>query len=413
MAAQASGSDSNTSPDEFLAFITRDARTLLSSIIGYSEMLVEELEEDASAEMIDDLKRIGEAGERVMDLVAALEWKVEEERRARLLADTLRALTGALTSTLETEQVFERLIDSVSRILPYDRAQTWLVVGDGVEVARVRGYSKPDLLVGRELDVRGKALFDGIFRGGVPMIVPDPSTDRRVDRWAVSPETRSWMVIPLVSRGETLAVLTLENDTPGRYGRSDAEVAETFCGHAGIAIDNARLFGEVKRLATVDALTGTYNRRHFFQEAGREFKRAQRTGRPLAVALLDIDHFKNVNDTLGHTVGDEVLRELARRCASVTRDADVLGRYGGEEFVILLPETDAESARTAVAERLRRQVADRPVMTSRGPVQVTISVGVASVDGTVPDVETLIDRADAAMYESKRGGRNRVSAAAG
>jgi len=138
------------------------------------------------------------------------------------------------------------------------------------------------------------------------------------------------------------------------------------------------------------------------------FESARRFGQPLTAVMLDVDHFKSINDEYGHHVGDQVLRTLAERCRSTLRTIDVLGRYGGEEFAILLPGTTRRNAATILAERIRHRVAEELVHTDAGPVGVTVSVGVAAMEPTTRNPEELFKRADAALYEAKQAGRNRV-----
>ena len=172
------------------------------------------------------------------------------------------------------------------------------------------------------------------------------------------------------------------------------------------AYENARLFSQVRRLATIDGLTGLYNRNHFFAEASKQSRITQRYRRPFAAIMMDIDHFKRINDTYGHPVGDEVIRVVAARLRATARDSDVLGRYGGEEFALVAPETGASA--TMLAERLRAVIGAEPVQTVAGPLAVTISVGMAHVDGGEHDFNQLLARADAALYGAKQSGRNRV-----
>ena len=167
---------------------------------------------------------------------------------------------------------------------------------------------------------------------------------------------------------------------------------------------------EVQKLAVTDSLTGLLNRRHFFELAEHELRRAKRYSRPLSAIMLDVDHFKQINDTYGHTVGDEVLREVAQVCMKETRNVDVLGRYGGEEFVIVLPECEAHAARE-VAERLRQSIAELSMSTPEGPVQVTASLGVSSLSSPSTTLDALISAADTALYSAKRGGRDNVVSA--
>jgi diguanylate cyclase (GGDEF)-like protein len=165
---------------------------------------------------------------------------------------------------------------------------------------------------------------------------------------------------------------------------------------------------KLKLLAVTDPLTGIFNRRHFFTLAEREWQRSRRAGGPLSIILFDVDHFKAVNDTYGHRVGDQVLQTLTQRCKTILRAYDVIGRYGGEEFVILLPETSISRA-SQVGERLRSAVAEPPFETSAGPARVTISVGVACLEPPAElSLDKLIDQADLAIYEAKRRGRDQV-----
>jgi diguanylate cyclase (GGDEF)-like protein/PAS domain S-box-containing protein len=165
----------------------------------------------------------------------------------------------------------------------------------------------------------------------------------------------------------------------------------------------------LRDLAIHDALTGLYTRRHIEEIVRRELERALRYARPLTIAILDVDHFKRVNDTHGHPVGDEVLRAISERCRRTLRTNDVLGRYGGEEFLVVFPETNLEDARV-VAERLRGAIAERPIRVGERALEMTISSGLCALEPG-QDFEALFKRADAALYAAKHGGRNQVRAA--
>jgi diguanylate cyclase (GGDEF)-like protein len=171
---------------------------------------------------------------------------------------------------------------------------------------------------------------------------------------------------------------------------------------------------ELERLAKVDPLTGVLNRRALFERLGAEFRRSLRYGRSLTVMMIDIDHFKSLNDRYGHAIGDDVLAACARTMASNLRESDVIGRYGGEEFAVILPETSLADG-AFVAEKLRIAV-ERLVIDSpdggASPIRTTISVGVAGIpDPATPDEQALLNRADQAMYAAKRSGRNRITVA--
>jgi len=220
-------------------------------------------------------------------------------------------------------------------------------------------------------------------------------------------DVQSAIVAPLVMHGQVLGALSLESTKLSAFFEGDLRLLVSFAATATAAIQNARLHAEVQKLAITDALTGLYNRRGLFELGQREVERARRYKRPLVAMMMDIDHFKFINDYYGHTVGDQVLQAVAKRCSDNLRRIDILGRLGGDEFTILLPETDMFTA-SQVAERVRNTVADRPVVTEENPISVSVSLGVARATSATPDLEVLISRADAAMYIAKREGRNRV-----
>jgi diguanylate cyclase (GGDEF)-like protein len=167
---------------------------------------------------------------------------------------------------------------------------------------------------------------------------------------------------------------------------------------------------QLLELAITDSLTGLHNRRHFMESAQQELDRARRYQTPLSLALLDADHFKAVNDRYGHPVGDQALQMLAATGRRLLRDIDLFARIGGEEFAILLPQTD-HAAAWIVADRLRQAIMDQPIATEQGPLHLTVSLGLASLDPATVDLDDLIRRADLALYQAKQNGRNRVESA--
>ena len=169
--------------------------------------------------------------------------------------------------------------------------------------------------------------------------------------------------------------------------------------------ERKRLMAELERLSETDALTNTLNRRGFLKQAEREFERMRRTGQPLTIVMVDIDHFKAVNDSYGHAAGDLVLAMVADCCRKQSRNIDILSRFGGEEFIILLTDASLEAANKIVT-RLHQAIAGSSVSTIKGEVAVTASFGLATVDPNAVDLETAIRLADEALYEAKNSGRN-------
>lgn len=169
----------------------------------------------------------------------------------------------------------------------------------------------------------------------------------------------------------------------------------------------ASAIARLQELATTDELTRVNNRRHFLEILRTELNRARRQNWPLSVAMVDVDHFKSVNDNWGHGIGDDALRHLAALFTGSVRDHDSVGRLGGEEFALCLPVTPGDRA-TMVAERLCQRVRKSPLMTKKGELALTVSVGVAEWSGPAEDPAALLVRADEALYEAKHGGRDRV-----
>jgi diguanylate cyclase (GGDEF)-like protein len=221
---------------------------------------------------------------------------------------------------------------------------------------------------------------------------------------AALPGARNVVVVPLVAVGEAQGALVVERGgrAGARIARRTVDMLGQFGTHAALALRTAGLLAEVRRLASVDALTGLANRRVFEEALEREVARALRSGDALSLVVLDLDHFKDVNDTHGHHSGDEVLRAVASGLRAASRAEDLPARYGGEEFVVLLPRCGPQEA-VAVAERMREAVAREP-----GPVPVTVSAGVASYPVHAIAGPALVQAADEALYEAKRGGRDRT-----
>jgi diguanylate cyclase (GGDEF)-like protein len=225
-----------------------------------------------------------------------------------------------------------------------------------------------------------------------------------LQKLGVGPQTEP-LRLPLAFEDNLLGILWIWGKG---LTRADLPIMSIFAKQIGGSLERARLFQEVQSLALTDHLTGLQNRRSLFELGRVEFSRAHRANRPFCCMMLDVDHFKHINDNYGHPIGDQVLQEFAVRCRDSVREADLLGRYGGEELIVLMPETDMETA-LHVAERLRLSIEKEPIKVPNREIAVTVSVGVATKDDNTTDLETLIARADQAMYIAKHKGRNCVA----
>ncbi len=341
--------------------------------------------------------------------------KIEQaEKEQRDLAEALRDTATALTSTLKYEEVLDRILDNLGRVVSNDTANFMLLHEDGrLTIVRSRGYTERGLsdLIGRLSSLDQLPLLKRVAKTGQPMAFPDVDAE---PEWRSQPMTewiKSYAAAPIRARGQIIGFLNLDSAVPGTFRQDMTDRLQAFADQASIAIKNARLYEDIQGLAVTDSLTGLFNRRGLFQLGEREVLRSLRFQHPLAAVMLDIDHFKFVNDTYGHATGDRVLGVLAACLRSQVRNVDLLARYGGEEFIILLPEAEINHALTT-AERIRKVVEELEV--TAGPdsaaLKITISLGVTMLTPETPDLTALLERADQAMYKAKRKGRNRVEA---
>jgi diguanylate cyclase (GGDEF)-like protein len=217
----------------------------------------------------------------------------------------------------------------------------------------------------------------------------------------------SLLVLPLVSADEAVGTLTLASRERLRFRKDVREMLGVIANQVATSLQNAMMYKKMETMATTDGLTGLTNHRTFQERFAQLLERSARHNHRAAMLLLDIDHFKKVNDTYGHPIGDEVLRQVAQVLAKAVRVIDIPARYGGEEFAIVLESTDLDGA-LALAERIREDVGRLEVPTDKGVLVVTTSIGVAAFPDDATEQPALIERADMALYHAKQGGRNRV-----
>jgi diguanylate cyclase (GGDEF)-like protein len=220
-------------------------------------------------------------------------------------------------------------------------------------------------------------------------------------------DARSLLVLPLVAADEAIGTLMLAARAEKRFGKDVREMLGVIATQVAVSLQNGLLYKRMETMATTDGLTGLTNHRTFQDRFRDLLERAARHGHKAAVMLCDVDHFKKVNDTYGHPVGDEVLRRVARVLMEVARKIDITARYGGEEFAVVLENLGIDQARQ-VGERMRQEVGKLAIETEKGSLSVTMSVGVAAFPEDAPDPAALIERADHALYHAKHSGRNRV-----
>ena len=324
-----------------------------------------------------------------------------ELRRRKIDLEALTAMAHGLENESDARGVARTLLNNVCDTFGFQR---------GVIVAAPNG-GNPSLLAFRgpgqapEAKPGVDSVMQRAWDSRETVLVKQLDADEDAQLSALLPFARNLVVTPLFAEGQPLGVLAVEytSGTGPRIERRVVAMIQQFSAHGALALRNAWLLEQVRKMADTDALTGVSNRRTFETVLEREVSRAGRNGEQVTLIMFDIDHFKSINDTHGHQMGDEVLKKVAATLADGCRDFDVPARYGGEEFAVILPSCSAKES-LVVAERLRRSLGE-----ADNPVPITASAGVATFPAHAADPERLIAAADEALYESKRAGRDRVT----
>jgi diguanylate cyclase (GGDEF)-like protein len=314
----------------------------------------------------------------------------------------LLQLTERMTDGRSLEEALQAVTDTTLAILPGDHASIRLL--DATRTAALMGARSGSGRDNAAVQMRvGEGIGGWVLEHGKPARVVDVRED---PRFKVAPgqgfAIASMVVEPLVSDGATIGVLSVSSPEVNAFSETDELLARLLANCSVAPIQRARL----ERLAVTDDLTLAFNGRYLASRMLEEMERARRAGDTLSVLLMDLDHFKAVNDSHGHAVGDQVLRAFVERVRAATRRVDILVRKGGEEFVLLMPGTNAVEAKT-IAERVRLNAAEKPITLADASVHQTVSIGVATWDGRETP-EALELRADRAMYQAKELGRDRI-----
>ena len=328
----------------------------------------------------------------------------------------MEKISAVSVSQTSAPKVVERFLLLSGALVSSDRATLWLTDDSHTRLEQITAApARPDAPVVPAVSVRfGEGLVGRIAERRVPLLVRDGARDPRL-----TPEEQrrrpsdpfSMMLLPLVAGDETVGVVQFERDAPGAFTDRDLARVRALANQAAATIANIYSHQDVYNQAVTDGLTGLYNRRHMQEVLVDERRRARRYGHPLSVIMLDVDSFKTYNDTYGHVQGDVLLRMAAVILRESVRGVDIVGRYGGEEFIIVLPETTAAEA-YQTAERLRLAVARTvfPGFPTDPDLVVfkTISLGVATFPDCTDDPQALVTLADNALYRAKHGGRNQT-----
>jgi diguanylate cyclase (GGDEF)-like protein len=327
-----------------------------------------------------------------------------ERRRADQL-EAINAVARQTTAVLDLDELLTVVCHLLLEWFRVDHVAVLMVEGETLRMRAHEGRLTPNIAMGAMLSP-GAGLAARALSSGRSIIENNVSeVEGYISGFA---ETQSEICVPLIFFGEKMGVLALDAARKNAFDAEDRQPLESVADICAAAIQNANNFYRVKQLAYVDGLTGIHNRRFFEMRIGEELERAGRFQGRMSAIMVDIDHFKKLNDEFGHLLGDETLRSVASILKQQLRKMDMVCRYGGDEFAILVPETTGENA-MRVAEKLRRHIETHPF--PGVPRPVTISCGVADYPTHGMTRDEVVAAADNALYTAKQAGRNRVASA--
>ena len=327
-------------------------------------------------------------------------------RRRLTRADVLTEMIRAVNASLEPERVADAIVARVSAWIP---APGWLVLAS-TEDGEIRSLASRGIPA--TLEAAAHAVGELVARSTTPFYSADIAADSRVPKAESRHPPAAAIGFPLECRGRTVGAVIGIDRTPSarepKLAAATLSALRNALEPGAFALDNGMRMQRAEALSVTDDLTQLYNSRYLSQVLRRETKRASRSGRPLSLLFIDLDGFKGVNDTHGHLAGSAALVEAAAVIRISARETDIVARFGGDEFALVLPDTGTEGA-ASVGERVRDKIAAHPFLKKNGlNIRLTVSVGVATLPDVATSAEQLIHAADEAMYWVKEHGKNNI-----
>jgi diguanylate cyclase (GGDEF)-like protein len=347
---------------------------------------------------------------------AAARAQRRELTRVQLRADDIQEFFEAFVDTVESSSsIADRKIGMgllINKMLSHVQAEECVLYLFGEENTGLqRAYSTGNI---KDLDLfeqhANSSIVEKVLTTGAPYLNNNYSFELQVPFSRDSVFIRSILCYPLVRRGEKIGVLELINKADGAFNSEDQELIEMMLGPLAVAIRTVDMFEESERLTITDDLTKLFNYRYLKKYLEADVKRCLRYKKKVSLLFIDVDGFKKINDTFGHLVGSQALSEMGQVLKGMVRETDVVGRYGGDEFVIVLPETPLNGA-MVIAERIRKKVEECDFIAQNLSIRLTVSLGVANCPKHTLTAEGLIKKADAAMYRAKELSKNSIKVA--
>jgi len=414
-------------------------RTILSGNVWHGELINRKKDGSILTEE-QTIAPVKDGSGEIMHFIAIKQDITERKHAEQVLSKrsdqiaTLNRVMRSLSSSLDLSKVLDMILQEIQQVIPYDSASIWLCKEDSLEIIAAYGFTNPEALIGKTFTLSSSNNANArVIRSRMPLIENDISSSFNALQNGNQTKTmnRGWMGVPMIIGDRVIGMLALDKNVPNFYTQEQSQFAVAFAAQAGIAIENARLYSdaqkelmekieaeekllklqkELEEQAIRDSLTGLYNRRFLDETLSRELSRAERDKYSVSVVMLDLDHFKNFNDSYGHDVGDLMLKQLGKMLTSQVRAGDIACRYGGEEFVVVMPKASLSVARQR-ANDWRIKFESQEIEYEGEVLNATLSAGVAvyPLHGTTS--EEIVRRADQAMYAAKAAGRNQVNVA--
>ncbi|MBN2626532.1 MAG: diguanylate cyclase [Spirochaetales bacterium] len=338
----------------------------------------------------------------------------EQAEKALREAETLISASAAITAVgLDLPHTIGAILEQAGRVISFDSASVQLVEeregAPEMMIVGGIGFPREKNPIGARFPMTGLTPNSRIMEERKTLVLSHEEIAGYHDFAAHAyADIHCWMGVPLISRDRLLGMMTFDRLRDDPYTPADKRLAQAFSNHIAIALENSQLYEETKKMAITDPLTGCYTRRRMLSELEKECESSRRHGFELGVIMMDLDDFKNINDTYGHLAGDGVLKKVASLAERELRKSDILCRIGGEEFLMILPHTEKDAV-IEVAERVRRVIEEEASLEGMDTA-VTVSMGCARLLDSDGDIQTeLLERSDRALYQSKARGKNRVS----
>jgi diguanylate cyclase (GGDEF)-like protein len=350
------------------------------------------------------LTDVGRALGMVVANALLYEQVLEEKKHVAVINDFARIVNAHL----DIKEVFPAFSEKIHELFCYDNCLIVIPERDKLTIFQLASTGIKRLSDKMSFPIQG-SVFEWITENKKPHIVRNLAKEKQFheDETILASGVRSAIRLPIHNRGEIVGLLILSANECNMYSEVDLDLLIPVTEYLGMSLEKHFLFQKVHKLSQTDELTGLGNKRQLQRELDKELRRAQRYHRELSLLMIDIDHFKNINDNFGHLAGDQVLRELAALVPLHLRDIDLCTRYGGEEFVIILPETGVNGA-VSTASKIHSSIERHDFVVESSVHHITVSIGVAVYPFHATNPLELLKSADSALYRAKQEGRNRI-----